>query len=62
MKKDDPNNLDEDNFEDIAESLIIVRNHLDLLAKLFHTFDDRKYFRRGPHSTDFGINGIITCI
>lgn len=36
---------DEDNFEDIAESLIIVRNHLDLLAKLFHTFDNSKYFK-----------------
>jgi type I restriction enzyme R subunit len=38
------NKGDEDNFEDIAESLIIVRNHLDLLAKLFHTFDSSKYF------------------
>ncbi len=35
---------DKDNFEDIAESLIIVRNHLDLLANLFHTFDSSKYF------------------
>ena len=35
---------DKDNFEDIAESIIIVRNHLDLLAKLFHTFDNSKYF------------------
>lgn len=35
---------DKDNFEDIAESVIIVRNHLDLLAKLFHTFDNSKYF------------------
>jgi type I restriction enzyme R subunit len=38
------NKGDEDNFEDIAESLIIVRNHLDLLANLFHTFDVSKYF------------------
>jgi type I restriction enzyme, R subunit len=36
---------DKDNFEDIAESLIIVRNHLDLLAKIFHTFDNTKYFK-----------------
>ncbi|HPS87041.1 MAG TPA: DUF3387 domain-containing protein, partial [Spirochaetota bacterium] len=36
---------DKDNFEDIAESLIIVRNHLDLIAKLFHTFDSSKYFK-----------------
>ena len=38
---------DKDNFEDIAESIIIVRNHLDLLAKLFHTFDNSKYFDTG---------------
>jgi len=38
------NKGDKDNFEDIAESLIIVRNHLDLLAKLYHTFDSSKYF------------------
>ena len=38
---------DKDNFEDIAESIIIVRNHLDLLAKLFHTFDNSKYFGKG---------------
>jgi type I restriction enzyme R subunit len=36
---------DKDNFEDIAESIIIVRNHLDLLANLFHTFDNSKYFK-----------------
>ena len=35
---------DKDNFEDITESIIIVRNHLDLLAKIFHTFDSSKYF------------------
>jgi HsdR family type I site-specific deoxyribonuclease len=38
------NKGDKDNFEDIAESVIIVRNHLDLLAKLFHQFDSSKYF------------------
>lgn len=39
------NKGDEDNFEDIDQSLVVVRNHLDLLAKLFHTFDNRKYFK-----------------
>ena len=39
------NKGDKDNFEDIAESLIIVKNHLDLLAKLFHKFDSSKYFK-----------------
>ena len=35
---------DKDNFEDIAQSLIVVRNHLDLLHKLFHTFNAKGYF------------------
>lgn len=39
------NKGDEDNFEDIAQSLVIVRNHLDLLAKLFHRFDSSLYFQ-----------------
>ena len=39
------NKGDDDNFEDITESLIIVRNQLDLLAKLFHKFDSSKYFK-----------------
>jgi len=38
------NKGDQENFEDIAESIIVVKNHLDLLAKLFHTFDSSKYF------------------
>ncbi len=36
---------DRNNFEDIAESIIIVRNHLDLLAKLMHQFDNTNYFK-----------------
>ncbi|MBN8706183.1 MAG: type I restriction endonuclease subunit R [Bacteroidetes bacterium] len=35
---------DKDNFEDIIESVSIVRNHLDLLAKLFHKFNSTNYF------------------
>ncbi len=38
------NKGESENFEDIEESLIVVRNHLDLLAKLFYKFDDSKYF------------------
>jgi type I restriction enzyme R subunit len=38
------NKGDEENFEDIQESLVVVRNHLDLLAKVFHKFDSSKYF------------------
>ncbi len=38
------NKGERENFEDIQESLIVVRNHLDLLAKIFHKFDSTKYF------------------
>jgi type I restriction enzyme R subunit len=38
------NKGDKENFEDIQESLIVVRNHLDLLAKIFHKFNSSKYF------------------
>lgn len=38
------NKGDKDNFEDIAQSLVIVKDHLDLLAKLFHKFDSSAYF------------------
>jgi len=37
-----------ENFEDIKESLTIVRNHLDLLAKVFHKFDSTNYFEGTP--------------
>ena len=39
------NKGDEGNFEDIDESLIIVRNFLELLANLFIKFDSTKYFK-----------------
>ncbi|MDA9774556.1 HsdR family type I site-specific deoxyribonuclease, partial [Saprospiraceae bacterium] len=35
---------EEQNFEDIAQSLVVVRNHLELLAKLMHNFDASKYY------------------
>lgn len=39
------NKGDENNFEDIEQSLVVVRNHLDLLSKLMHQFDNAKYFK-----------------
>jgi len=39
------NKGDQDNFEDIEQSLIVVKDHLDLLAKLMHKFDSHKYFK-----------------
>ncbi|MGO2181800.1 MAG: type I restriction endonuclease subunit R [Pseudoalteromonas nigrifaciens] len=35
---------DETNFEDITASVIEVKNHLALLAQLFHKFDSSAYF------------------
>ncbi|MBO7926306.1 type I restriction endonuclease subunit R [Pseudoalteromonas sp. K222D] len=35
---------DETNFEDITASVIEVKNHLALLAELFHKFDSSAYF------------------
>ncbi len=42
------NKGDRENFEDIQESLVVVRNHLDLLAKIFNKFDSSKYFGGTP--------------
>jgi len=42
------NKGDEDNFEDIEHSLFVVRDYLDLLAKLMHKFDNSKYFKGSP--------------
>lgn len=33
-----------ENFEDIAQSIVVVKDHLDLLARLFHKFDSSLYF------------------
>jgi type I restriction enzyme, R subunit len=38
------NETDKDNFEDIEKSVNIVKDHLDLLSKLFHKFDSSRYF------------------
>ena len=42
------NKGDSDNFEDVEASIIVVKNHLDLLAKLFHKFDSAAYFNGTP--------------
>jgi len=38
------NKTDGQNFEDIEQSLVVVKDHLDLLDKIFHKFDSSKYF------------------
>ncbi len=39
------NKADSQNFEDIQQSIVVVKDHLDLLAKIFHKFDTSKYFK-----------------
>jgi type I restriction enzyme R subunit len=38
------NKAESQNFEDIEASVVVVKNHLDLLAKLMHKFDSSQYF------------------
>ncbi|MFT6923847.1 MAG: type I restriction enzyme R subunit [Crocinitomicaceae bacterium] len=35
---------DSTNFEDIEQSVVVVKDHLDLLNRLFHKFDELPYF------------------
>lgn len=39
------NKTDSKNFEDIEQSVIVVKDHLDLLANIMHNFDSSKYFK-----------------
>ena len=39
------NKTDTENFEDIEQSIIVVKDQLDLLHKLFHKFDSSNYFK-----------------
>lgn len=42
------NKADQQNIEEIGQSLVVVRDHLDLLAKLFFKFDATPYFTGMP--------------
>jgi type I restriction enzyme, R subunit len=39
---------DSTNIEEIQQSIVVVRDHLDLLARLFHLFDMTPYFSGKP--------------
>lgn len=39
---------EETNFEDINQSVIAVKDHLDLLSRIFHQFDSSAYFTGEP--------------
>jgi type I restriction enzyme R subunit len=38
------NKVDSKNFEDVQQSIVVVKDHLDLLERIFHNFDKRDYF------------------
>jgi len=41
-------NVDGQNIEDIEQSIVVVKDQLDLLNKLFHKFDSSNYFNGTP--------------
>jgi type I restriction enzyme, R subunit len=47
------NQADRQNIEEIGQSLVVVRDHLDLLGRIFHRFDTTPYF-----VTDHGVDGV----
>lgn len=42
------NKSDQQNFEEIEQSAVVVRDHIDLLNKIFHKFDSAPYFKGSP--------------
>ncbi len=42
------NKVDSQNFEDIDQSVVVVKDHLELLDKIFHSFDSSGYFKGSP--------------
>jgi type I restriction enzyme R subunit len=42
------NKADSQNFEEIEQSIVVVKDHLDLLAKIFYNFDTSPYFHGSP--------------
>jgi len=39
---------DQSNIEEIDQSIVVVKDHLDLLSKMFHAFDNKPYFKGAP--------------
>ncbi|MCW8918368.1 MAG: HsdR family type I site-specific deoxyribonuclease [Gammaproteobacteria bacterium] len=42
------NKADQQNIEEIDQSIIVVKDHLDLLSKMFHQFDATPYYQGSP--------------
>jgi len=41
-------NIDGQNVEEIQQSVVVVKDHLDLLRAIFHKFDEEPYFKGSP--------------
>ncbi len=42
------NRADQQNIEEIEQSMVVMRDHLDLLSRMFHAFDARPYYEGSP--------------
>jgi len=42
------NTAENQNFEDIHQSIVIAKDHLDLLSKIFHKFNSSQYYKGSP--------------
>ncbi len=42
------NKADQQNIEEVAQSIIVVKDHLDLLNKIYHKFDTTPYHKGSP--------------
>jgi type I restriction enzyme R subunit len=42
------NKADQQNIEEINQSIVVVKDHLDLLNKLFHSFNSQPYYNGSP--------------
>jgi type I restriction enzyme R subunit len=42
------NKADQQNIEEVSQSIVVVKDHLDLLNKMFHRFDAAPYFTGSP--------------
>jgi len=42
------NKADQQNIEEVAQSIVVVKDHLDLLNKMFHKFDSTPYYQGSP--------------
>jgi len=42
------NKADQQNIEEVQQSIIVVKDHLDLLNKMFHKFDSIPYYNGSP--------------